>query len=132
MYITLETDYAIRIMTYLVGSKERVDAKNISEETDVTLRFALKILRKLVGAGFVRSYKGIKGGYEYNLKTPADLSLYDVISVIEGDCMVSRCLNPASGCVRGDEPCCKVHHAFCKVAKTLKAEFSAVTFDQLI
>ena len=46
MHITLETDYAIRIVLYLAKANKRVEAKNISENTEVTLRFALKILRK--------------------------------------------------------------------------------------
>jgi len=46
MHITLETDYAIRIVVFLIQANKRVDAKNISEGTGVTLRFALKILRK--------------------------------------------------------------------------------------
>ena len=54
MHITLETDYAIRIILYLAKSEQRADAKKIAEETDVTLRFALKILRKLVASELVK------------------------------------------------------------------------------
>lgn len=43
---------------------EKVGAKTISEMTGVTLRFSLKILRKLVAAGIVKSFKGTQGGYE--------------------------------------------------------------------
>ena len=46
MYITLETDYAIRIVDCLVHSDHRMDAQSISEATYVSLRFSLKILRK--------------------------------------------------------------------------------------
>ena len=63
MHITLETDYAVRIVYFLAQSGERVDAGRIAEETGVTLRFSLKILRKLVSGGVVMSYKGAKGGY---------------------------------------------------------------------
>ena len=65
MHITLETDYAIRIVDALGreslkggnGIKSCIDAGTISESTDVPLRFALKILRKLVSGGIVKSYK---------------------------------------------------------------------------
>ena len=39
MHITLEADYAIRIVEKLSKSTQRVDAKTISESTDVSLRF---------------------------------------------------------------------------------------------
>ncbi|MGN0674985.1 MAG: Rrf2 family transcriptional regulator, partial [Oscillospiraceae bacterium] len=55
MHITLEADYAIRIVHCLAKSKKRLDAKTIAEQTTVTLRFALKILRKLVASGIVKS-----------------------------------------------------------------------------
>lgn len=61
MHITLETDYAVRIVSVLCLDGGRVEAKAISERAVVTLRFALKILRKLVSAGIVRSYKGTQG-----------------------------------------------------------------------
>ena len=64
MHITLESDYAIRIVVFLAQQGKRADAKLISENTEVSLRFALKILRKLVSGGIIRSYKGTTGGYE--------------------------------------------------------------------
>ena len=48
MHITLESDYAVRIVSRLARQGGRMDAKRIAEETGVTLRFSLKILRKLV------------------------------------------------------------------------------------
>ena len=58
MHITLEADYAIRIVQVLAQNQRRLDAKTISEMTGVTLRFSLKILRKLVAAGIIKSFKG--------------------------------------------------------------------------
>ena len=48
MFITLEADYAVRIVSVLCREKDKMDAKTISNDACVTLRFALKILRKLV------------------------------------------------------------------------------------
>ena len=64
MHITLEADYAIRIVQVLAQNQRRLDAKTISEMTGVTLRFSLKILRKLVAAGIIKSFKGTQGGYD--------------------------------------------------------------------
>jgi Rrf2 family protein len=131
MHITLETDYAIRIVLCLAKERRRMDAKNISAETEVTLRFALKILRKLVASGLVRSFKGIKGGYE--IARPAnEINLYEIIQVVEGDCFFSRCLNEDVGCNRNATKCCKVRKAFAKVSKTVQQELSMVTIDTLL
>ena len=91
MHITLEADYAVRIVNCLAKHKVRMDAKSLSGATGVTLRFSLKILRKLVAEGIVRSYKGTQGGYE--LARPAgEISLGEVIEVVEGPITISRCV----------------------------------------
>lgn len=132
MYITLETDYAIRIVRFLINEGKRVDAQKISNKTDVTLRFSLKILRKLVVANIVRSYKGINGGYEFARDSASDVSLYDVIEAVEGNCLLSRCLDSSIGCKRKMENVCKVRKAFSRVSKEMKKQLQEITFDTLI
>ena len=83
MHITLEADYAIRIVQVLAQNQRRLDAKTISEMTGVTLRFSLKILRKLVAAGIIKSFKGTQGGYEIGRELD-HISLGEVIETIEG------------------------------------------------
>lgn len=53
MHINLESDYAARIVYCLTKVDGRLDAQSIAEETCVSLRFTLKIMRKLVAAGIV-------------------------------------------------------------------------------
>ena len=74
MVMTLEADYAVRIVEYLTKHPERRDARRISEETQIPLRFSLKILRELVAEGFVCSFKGAKGGYTL-AKPPEEITL---------------------------------------------------------
>lgn len=132
MHITLETDYAIRIVKYLIKAGKRVDAQKISNQTDVTLRFSLKILRKLVIANIVKSYKGVNGGYEFAKDDASEVNLYDVIEAVEGNCFLSRCLDPKIGCKRKREYSCKVRMAFDKISKEMKKQLQEVTFDTLI
>ena len=84
MYITLESDYAVRITAELCRTQDKLDAKTISERTNVTLRFSLKILRKLVAAGIVKSFKGTQGGYKI-AREPSEITLKSVIEAIEID-----------------------------------------------
>ena len=51
MRITLESDYALRILTHLAMQEGVVGAGTVSDETSVTPRFALKILNKLTYEG---------------------------------------------------------------------------------
>lgn len=133
MYITLESDYAIRIVLHLCRAGCRLDARTLSEKTGVTLRFALKIMRKLVSEGIVKSFKGTQGGYEL-AKKPEEISLRDVIETVEGQYYLSRCLAPDVDCTRQKEPgeTCKVQAVFCEVSKVVRQRLSEATFDKLV
>ena len=131
MHITLETDYAIRIVHCLAKAEKRMDAKNIAESTGVTLRFSLKILRKLVAGGIVCSFKGTQGGYEM-AKPAGQVSLYDVVQIVEGPFYMSRCMEEGFVCTRDKEGPCKVQRVFQELSQTVKERLSAVTFDQVL
>lgn len=131
MHITLESDYAVRIVSCLNINKTRLDAKSISEKTNVSLRFALKILRKLVSGGVIKSFKGTAGGYEL-AKDPKDISLNDVIETIEGTYRFSRCLQEDYLCTRGKSGSCLYQKAFGDISEVVKEKLSFYTFDKFI
>lgn len=131
MYITLESDYAVRIIATLAIENRRLEAKTLSAKTCVTLRFALKILRKLVASGLVKSYKGINGGYEL-AKLPVQISLKDVIESVEGTYMLNRCLDTDYPCSIGSSGNCLYQKAFLDISQTVNSKLQEYTFDKLI
>ena len=129
MHITLETDYAIRIVDFMVKNDGRSDAKAISEKTYVPQTFAMKILRKLGNAGIVNSYKGTKGGYELG-RSPSELSLYDVVEAVEGTYMFSRCLDGHYNCNSAENGLpCNYRIAFARISDIVCDELKKLTFD---
>lgn len=131
MHITLEADYALRIVDTLARQDKRIEAKAIAEKSCVTLRFSLKILRKLVAEGIVRSYKGSQGGYEL-AKPPGEITLFEVLSTIEGPLAVNRCVRDDHNCTRRIKGKCPYHHLFRHVSEQMAAQFSAVTFADML
>ncbi len=135
MHITLEADYGIRMMVYMAQAGKRVDAKTISENAEVTLRFALKILRKFAASGIVKSFKGIQGGYEF-AKPVEEITLRDIVETVEGTYYFSRCLKPESGCSRtGSGICCgpcKAQAVFVAISGLVLEQLEQVTLAQLI
>ena len=105
MKITRESDYALRIMRSLAIKDGLTDAKTLSEETAVPLRFTVKILNKLVGGGVVRSRKGAAGGYALNGE-PGEITMRSVIEITEGPLVISRCLENDFKC---EQDGCKNH-----------------------
>lgn len=129
MQLTLESDYAIRIIYIIANdSAKRMDAKNISEISGVPLRFSLKILRKLVGGGLVRSYKGTRGGYEL-AREPNEISILDVVELTEGPIHINRCVSSDFVCTRVKDSPCQFQKRFDDVSKTISDSLRALTFD---
>lgn len=136
MYITLETDYAVRIVNALAKNNVRMDAKTLSAATGVTLRFSLKILRKLVACEVVRSYKGSQGGYE--LARPAEkITLGEVVEIVEGPISISRCVGAEDFCCSrvqdgegGESEPCRFNETYAEIAKLVRERLYAVTFEQ--
>jgi Rrf2 family protein len=132
MRITLESDYALRIVTSLAMHSDVVDAKTISDETSVTQRFTLKILHKLVIGNLVVSYKGVRGGYK--LKLSADeITLKTVIELIDGPIMMVRCLETSESCaLNKDKTACIYHHIFDTISYDLAKKLSGITISDVL
>lgn len=130
MYITQEADYAMRIVYSLAEAGTRRDARSISEEVHVTLRFSLKILGKLSAAGIVNSFKGNRGGYEL-ARLAEEITIKDVLCAVEGPYTLSRCLQD-SACNRGMTATCAFRRALGSISENLNAQLDGVTFADLL
>lgn len=91
MFMTLETDYAVRIVDYLAGIKDLRSGKGISEAMNIPMRFARNILQRLATQKIIVSHKGMNGGYKLTRK-PEEISLYDVFIAMDEPTIMSRCL----------------------------------------
>ncbi len=128
MFLNSETDYAIRIVSCLADSGIRLDASTISEKTGVTLRYALKILRKLSAGGIVKSYKGAKGGYVLS-REPKNVTLYDVYCTICGPITFSKCENSNEACTH-PAGVCFFRKTFEDVSSYMQESFKNVNFSR--
>jgi Rrf2 family protein len=132
MRITLESDYALRIVTALAENDARVDAKTLSEQTSVTPRFTLKILHKLAVGNIVRSYKGVGGGYVLAI-SPSKLTLKTVIELIDGPIAIARCIESEGDCaLNHDKAACTYHHIFDSLSLDLAQKLNKITIQDVI
>lgn len=132
MRITLESDYALRILTELADHDDVVDANTLSAATSVTIRFTLKILNKLAKHGFVSSYKGAKGGYKLKLATD-QITLKSVIELIDGPIVIARCLETSEACsLNKDKTACSYHHIFNTISLDVAKKLDAITIQDVI
>ncbi|WP_337544904.1 Rrf2 family transcriptional regulator [Megasphaera sp.] len=125
MIITRETDYAIRILRSLADLQLK-NIREISDEQLVPRQFAYKISKKLERAGFIEIIRGAQGGCRLT-RDLHDITLMDIINVMERENMITSCLD-------GDFQCpyhrrygfCDVHEALAGVQGKLSAYLATI------
>ncbi|WMJ79376.1 Rrf2 family transcriptional regulator [Clostridium sp. MB40-C1] len=133
MRFNQEVDYALRVVLYLckLGYGEKIEAKVISEEENIPLRFLLKLLRKLKQAGIVQSYRGVSGGYALN-KMPKDINLKSIVEAIEGPININKCLDDPTKCNLNRASTCEIHSVLQEVQNKILSELESVNFEQIL
>ncbi|OIQ54806.1 RrF2 family transcriptional regulator [Neomoorella thermoacetica] len=132
MRLNQATDYAFRAVLYLAKLEPGTiaEAQMIASREDIPMRFLLKIMRSLVQAGIVQSYRGVSGGFA--LARPArEITLLDVVEAVEGPVSVNRCLLDPEYCNKHGAPCCPVHRALGAVQDALRRELKSYNFAEL-
>ncbi len=128
MKITKEADYALRIVAMLAQNGNQMEAKTIAERNYIPYRFTLKILRKMVQAGILKSYRGVSGGYSLN-KEPSEITLRNIIEVIDGEISLNGCLSGKDECMNAN---CVIKRSLAGVQKIITEELDKVNFADIL
>jgi len=85
MKLSRTVAYAVRATLQLAQNQSDVPVpcSKLAATGKMPERFLLQILRNLVTHGILRSTRGVDGGYSLT-RSPAEISLLDVIEAIEG------------------------------------------------
>jgi Rrf2 family protein len=83
----------------LNDSGKRVQLKDIAHRQDISLHYLEHIIAPLVGAGIVKSWRGVGGGLKLGRKTE-EITLGDVVGLLEGSLSPVQCLGSPDVCNR--------------------------------
>jgi Rrf2 family transcriptional regulator, iron-sulfur cluster assembly transcription factor len=117
--------YALRGLIYLSKySKDdnRIGIKKISEDLKISSPFLGKILQNLVKQKLLVSTKGPNGGFSLS-KKPEEISLWDIVTMVDGEEFFTNCLIGLRPCVTHDpsKPLCPVHVQYDELRKQTTA-----------
>ena len=129
MEITRRTDYAIRLLQELVRSGDGpVSVRELAERQRVPYAFARSVQRDLVAAGFITTVRGAKGGAVL-ARTPESITLYEVVSSMQGAPSVSVCAHDPAWCEFSAG--CAVHRVWCEADEMLREFLGSKTLAGL-
>ena len=128
MNISAKTEYAcLAVLELAVNADqtEPVRIRDIAEKHGIPSRFLVQILLQLKNAGLVSSVRGAAGGYQL-AGDPAEISLGDVMAVVEGKANVISSNTSADTSVSR-----ALHKAWQQIADQQQAELDALTLAEL-
>ena len=130
MTFSSRADSALRALACLPGKEGKwVRALDISESCGVPLPYLHKILHELGKAGLLRSKKGYLGGVAL-ARPAAEVSLLDIVDIIDGEAWKHRCLLSKTRCREGR--CCALHRLWARQRQELAEELAYVTLDMYV
>ncbi len=91
MKLTLQSDYALRILMALNNERERIiSVEEISQRFTISKNHLMKVARTLVVHGYVETVRGRSGGMKL-ARNPKDIKIGDVVCAIEPDMNIVEC-----------------------------------------
>lgn len=94
MQLTKHTDFAFRTLIYLAAMQEELTTiETITKKFAISRSHGMKVVNKLVHAGWVKAVRGKNGGIKLGCEAQ-DISLTAVIKLMETTLEPVNCTNP--------------------------------------
>lgn len=133
MLLTRKTDYALVALAGLTRNEDvGTSARDLAEQLHLPLPVLRNILKELASHGMLHSTRGPNGGYRL-ARRPREITLAQVVEVIEGPVQLARCCPQ----VPGEEPQCQLEDSCMiksnvrRVHESLMAFLNRVTLDEI-
>lgn len=97
MKISTRGRYALRLMLDIAqqGEGAVVSLSDVSGRQDISVKYLEQIVMKLNRAGFLKSIRGVQGGYTL-LRKPEEYRVGDILRAMEGNLAPISCLTQES------------------------------------
>jgi Rrf2 family iron-sulfur cluster assembly transcriptional regulator len=103
--------YAVQALTYLAGQPpgKLTGAREIATAVNIPMPFLWKILRNLSQKKLVRSFKGVRGGYEL-ARAAKKITVSEVLAASPDINLTTTCVLGLAAC--SDENACPLHSSW--------------------
>jgi FeS assembly SUF system regulator len=121
-------DYGTVIMAHLAREPQRVfSAAEVAAGVAVGVPTVSKLLKILAREGLLVSQRGAKGGYAL-ARSPAEISIAQIIDAVEGPIGMTECSVIAGLCVQ--EPGCAVRANWLRINRVVRSALDAVSLSE--
>ena len=131
MQLKVSTDYAIRIVLHLAVKGGAAISSEISGQMGIPQSMIATLAKPLQKAGILTTQRGTGGGFALG-RRPEDISLHEIVNLMEGTTRINRCLEPDGFCSRKGTASCSAHRFFLREQEKLERSFREMTIAKLL
>lgn len=131
MQITRQSEYAIRTMLELARATEGelLSTRFISEQQDIPEDFLKKTIKLLALADLVSTQRGTGGGVRL-AKPAGQITMFDIVTAIEGPISLNVCLSPSYSCP--NQPTCPSSRVLRRAQEALVSELKKESLADML
>src|SRR5258705_1537632 len=128
--LSKKADYALMAMKHLAqnSTAASTSAREIAEQYDIPIELMAKVLQRLVGIGLLAWTQGTRGGYTLG-RSPATISVADVIEAIDGPFTVTACSTENNDCEQFSK--CSIRDPLWQIRERIAAALGTVTIAEI-
>lgn len=130
MKLSTKGRYGVKAMVDLAvhNDNKPVSIKSISERQNISEYYLEQLFSPLRKKGIIKSIRGAQGGYMLG-KDPREITVYDIITVLEGPIEISDCIENES-CDNID--CCATRHLWQKIKSSIDNVTKNTTLNDIV
>ena len=131
MKLSTRSRYGTRLMLDMARHYNQgpIQLGEIAKREDISLKYLEQIIRPLKSAKYIKSFRGSKGGHMLN-KAPAEITVGEIVALLEGRSSVTRCVEDPETCDRVDQ--CLARFVWSEASKALFEKLHSFTFADLV
>jgi len=128
--INRETDYGVVILSAMAQSPaERFNAAQLAAAHGLPQPMVSKVMKQLVHAGLLRSFRGAKGGYGL-ARDPEAITVAEVIEALEGPIAFTECVKAGrDSCEHVDD--CHASTTWARISAVVQEALGAVNLAEM-
>ena len=131
MKISTKGRYGLRILMDLAiheSEKPRL-IRDIAKSQQISEKYISRLVISLRKAGMIRSVRGVNGGFHLAVK-PENITLLDVIEVMEGPLSIVDCVSAPKTCAKSGN--CAPREIWCKLNDDIRALMRGTTLADIL
>ena len=131
MKISTKGRYGLRILMDLAlhqTEKPRL-IRDIAKSQQISEKYISRLVIALRKAGMIRSVRGVNGGFHIAMK-PEEITLLDVIEVMEGPLSIVDCVSMPKKCTHSEH--CAPREVWCKLNDDIRGLMRGTTLADIL